>query len=126
MPAFYFIDKERRLVFSSGSGVLTLEDMLGHRSRLLKDPDFDPDFSQIFDFTNVTQVEIKSEDVLLLAETKVFSPKSHRAVIAGNDLVYGLSRMFEILRDTKGETGVRVFRDRDEALAWALAKEETQ
>ena len=40
MPAFYFIDKERRLVFSSGSGVLTLEDMLGHRSRLLKDPDF--------------------------------------------------------------------------------------
>ncbi len=124
MPAFYFIDGERRLVFSSGSGVLTLEDMFGHRSRLPKGPDFDLGFSQVFDFTNVTQVEIKSVDVLLLAGANVFSPKSHRAVIAGNDLVYGLARMFEILRDTRGKTGVRVFRDRDEGLAWALAKDE--
>ena len=38
----------------------------------------------------------------------------------------GFARMFEMIREAKGETGVRVFRDREEALAWALAKEETR
>jgi hypothetical protein len=126
VPAFYFIDKEHRVVMSSGSGVLTREDMVGHQNRLLKDPDFDPSFSQILDFTNFTRVDVKPEDVLFLAERKIFSPDSHRAVIAGNDLVYGLARMFEIIREGRGDTGVRVFRDREEALAWALAKEETR
>jgi hypothetical protein len=124
VPAFYFIDKEHRVVMSSGSGVLTRGDMIGHQNRLLKDPDFDPSFSQIMDFTNVTQVDVGPEDILYLAERNVFSRNSHRAILAGNDLVYGLSRMFEMIREAKGETGVRVFRNRDEALAWALGKEE--
>jgi len=33
MPAFYKIDKERKLVMSAGSGVLTREDLLGHQER---------------------------------------------------------------------------------------------
>jgi len=126
VPAFYFIDKEHRVVMSSGSGVLTREDMVGHQNRLLKDPDFDPGFSQIIDFTNLTRVDVKPEDILFLAERNVFSPRSHRAVLADNDLAFGLARMFEMIREAKGETGVRVFRDREEALAWALAKEEAR
>jgi len=109
---------------SSGSGVLTREDMVGHQNRLLKDPDFDPSFSQIIDFTNLTRVDIRPEDILFLAERNVFSPKSHRALLADNDLAFGLARMYEMIREAKGETGVRVFRDREAALAWALAKEE--
>jgi len=30
--------------------------------------------------------------------------------------------MFEILRETMGERGIRVFRDLNEALDWVLAK----
>ncbi len=126
MPAFYFIDKEHGVVMSSGSGVLTREDMVGHQNRLLKDPDFDPTFSQILDFTNITRVDVKPEDILFLAERNVFSSISHRAVIAENDLAYGLARMFEMIREAKGEIGVRVFRDREEALAWALVKGEAR
>jgi len=124
VPAFYFIDKEHRVVMSSGSGVLTRDDMIGHQNRLLKDPDFDPSFSQLIDFTHVAQVDVTPEDILFLAERHVFSRNSHRAILAESDLTYGLSRMFEMIRDAKGETGVRVFRDRDEALAWALGSEE--
>lgn len=124
MPYFYFIDKEHRVVFSTGAGVLTREDLVANEDKLLKDPDFDPTFSQIVDFTQVSQVDVKPEDILFLAERNIFSPKSHRAVIAGNDLVYGLARMYEMIRDSKGETEVRVFRDRDEAIAWALASGE--
>jgi hypothetical protein len=44
MPAYFKIDKERRLVMSTAAGVLTLADALTHQESLLKDPDFDASF----------------------------------------------------------------------------------
>lgn len=44
MPAFYKIDKERRVVLSTASGVFTLADAVSHMDKLSKDPDFDPSF----------------------------------------------------------------------------------
>ncbi len=52
MPLFYKIDKERRLVMSTGSGVFSVADAVSHMEKLSKDPDFDPGFSQIADFTS--------------------------------------------------------------------------
>ena len=123
MPTFYKIDKERRLVMSTYSGVLTIEDALGHQKKLLKDPDFDPSFSQLFDVTRVTDMRLTAEDVRTLAQRTVFSPDSRRAILVSNDLQFGLSRMFGIFRETKGEKRIRVFRDLEEALEWVLAKD---
>jgi hypothetical protein len=120
VSAFYKIDKERRLVMSSGTGVLTKADILGHMDRLSKDPDFDPDFSQVSDFTQLTGINIGPEDVRQLAERNIFSPRSRRAFVVKDDLQFGLARMFEIHRELKGETGIRVFRTLDEALDWVL------
>jgi len=118
MSAFYNIDKERRLVLSSGTGVLTREDLLGHMDRLSKDPDFDPDFSQVLDFTQITALEIGPEDVRQLAQRSIFSPRSRRAFVVKDDFQYGLARMFEIHRELKGEMGIRVFRTFEEAMDW--------
>jgi len=123
VPAFYKIDKERKLVMSAGSGVLTREDLLGHQERLLKDPEFDPTFSQLLDFTHITKVDITPEDVRLAARKTIFSPQSHRAMLVKDDLQFGLARMFEIHRELNGEKGIRVFRNIDEALDWVFAKD---
>ena len=120
MSAFYKIEKERRLVMTSGSGVLTREDILGHQERLLNDPDFDPTFSQLIDFTQLTNTDITPADVQTAALRNIFSPSSRRALLVKNDFQYGLARMFEIHRDLAGETGIRVFRVLDEALDWVL------
>jgi hypothetical protein len=125
MAAFYKIDKERRLVMSTGSGVLTLADLLAHQEKLLADPDFSPDFSQLWDLTNITEVELTSKDVHRLAQRSIFSPDSRRAILVSRDLVFGLARMFEIYRDILGENGIRVFRNLDDALEWVLAKKTT-
>jgi len=45
---------------------------------------------------------------------KYIPPESRRAIAAPSDVLYGLGRMFEILRENAGETGIRVFRDLDE------------
>jgi hypothetical protein len=120
MSAFYKIDKERRIVLSSGTGVLTKKDLVGHMDRLSNDPDFNPDFSQVLDFTQLSGLEVGPDDVRQLAQRNIFSPRSRRAFVVKDDLQFGLARMFEIHRELNGETGIRVFRTFDEALDWIL------
>jgi hypothetical protein len=50
MPIFYKIDKDRKLVLSTGSGFVTKMEALAHQDQVLNDPDFDPSFSQLADF----------------------------------------------------------------------------
>ena len=123
MPAFYKIDKEHKLVMSAGSGVFTREDLLGNQERLLKDPEFDPTFSQMSDFTQITEVDVTPEDVRLAARNSIFSPQSRRALLVKDDLQFDLARMFEIHHELNGEKGIRVFRNIDEALDWVFAKD---
>src|SRR5579862_5179510 len=120
MSASYKIDKERRLVMTSGVGVLTKEDVQAHMDRLSSDPDFDPDFSQLADFREITVVEFGPEDVRQFAQREIYSPFSRRAFLVKNDLQFGLARMFETYRELNGESGIRVFRSFDEAMQWIL------
>jgi hypothetical protein len=122
MPAYYKIYKEWRLVMSTGAGVLTMAEALGHQEKLLKDPDFSRGFSQLMDLTQVSKLEFGTEDLRVLAQRNIFSPDSRRAILVSSDFLFGVSRMFAIFRDSLGETGIRVFRNLDPALEWALAK----
>jgi hypothetical protein len=122
VPAYFRIDKERRLVMSTIAGVFTLADGLEHQQKLLKDPDFSPNFSQLLDCTHVTRIEVGPDDMRWLAQMSVFSSDSRRTILVGGDLAFGLARLFVIFRETFGEKGVRVFRNLDDALYWVLAE----
>jgi hypothetical protein len=122
VPACYKIDKERRLVLSTHFGVVTLEGTLAHQEKLLRDPDFDPSFSQLVDLTHVTKLEVPPEGVRRVAQQSIFSPDSRRAILVTANLVFGMARMFEILRESYGEKGICVFRNLDDALEWVLGK----
>ncbi len=105
-------------MLSTASGVLTLADVVSHRDRLSKDPEFDPSYSQIADFTQVTRVSLTAGEIHEFAQVGIFSPHARRALIMPNTHLYGLGRMFEILREIEGEKGIRVVRTIEEALAW--------
>jgi len=122
VSVFYKIDKERRLVLSTGSGAFTLADALAHQQRLASDPDFDPSFSQLVDLTHVTSVKLTASDVRKLAQASLFSRGSRRAILATSEAAFGLARMFEALRESAGEDGIHVFRDLNDALDWLFAK----
>ena len=122
MPAFYKIDKERRLVMTTIYGVVTLADGLAQQEKLCNDPDFDPSFSQLMDYTHAVKFDFSTEDVRTFAQHSVFSPNSRRAILVSGDLAFGLARMFEVLRESFGEKGIRVFRNLEEALDWVLAE----
>ena len=120
MPAFYKIDKAHSLVMSTGSGVFDLAAALAHQDQLLKDPDFDPRYSQLLDFMHVSKIELSHEDVRKIAERSVFWPTSRRAILVSTDLGHGWARLFKMLREDAGERGIKVFRNLDDALAWIL------
>lgn len=124
MPASYHIDKARRLVVSTASGLLTADDLSLHQRKLLGDPDFDPSCSQIFDCSAVSGIDFDAEDIGALAVRTIFSPHSHRSVVVTSDEQFGLFRMFKMIREGHGEYGIRVFRDPVEAMRWALPEEE--
>jgi hypothetical protein len=122
VPASYEIDKDQKLVFSTASGVLTLDDGLAHQDQLLADKDFDPAFSQLIDFTGVTEMAIDSAGVRALAIRSIFSHGSRRAFLVNSELVFAFSRMFVLFRSLAGEHHIEIFRDRKEALDWLLSR----
>jgi len=126
MLAFYKIDKEHRVVLSTASGVFDLAAALAHQDQLLVDPDFNPSYSQLLDYSHVTEVRIDTNDVRKLAERSVFWPCSRRAIYVTRDIEYGFARMFEMLRENAGEKGIRVFRNLDDALTWIFAGRDTK
>lgn len=120
MPTFYKIDKERRFVLSTASGVFTLADAVAHQQKLFKDPDFDPSFSQIADFTQVTRLALSADEIRRFAQTSIYSSRSRRALVMPNEMSFGLGRMYEILRDLAGQGGIRVFHTVEEAVDWVF------
>jgi hypothetical protein len=114
----YTIDKERRLVTTTGWGTLTADQVLEHQRKLQNDPAFDPDFLQLVDFTLVVHLRMDAKTVMELSDIVVFSAKSRRAFIADNPFHYGMARMFAAFHKLSGEDQIRVFTTRDAALQW--------
>src|SRR5271169_872649 len=116
MAASYKIDRERKLVMTTVTGVFDAASALTHQDQILKDPEFDPNYAQLLDLTQVTKVDLNAQDIRKFAERTVFSPSSRRAILTSDKLLFGFSRMFEMLRENAGEQGIRVFDNRDQAL----------
>lgn len=120
MPVTYVIDKRRRLVLSTVSGVVTFAEAKAHQDRLKKDPDFVPEFNQLLDATEVTALAISTEEAKIIARNSpFFSSSSRRAWIAPNAFLFGMARLIGTYREIAGgQEQFRVFYDRNEASRW--------
>ncbi|MCU1285982.1 MAG: hypothetical protein JWO13_2332 [Acidobacteriales bacterium] len=124
MPCNYIIDGERKLVITSGSGVLTAAEALEHQQRLAADPAFHNDFSQLLDFTALTDLDISADWIRHLAERSLYSSRSRRAFLVNSALAVGMSNMYASYREfAGGEEEMKIFRDRNEALRWLAGAE---
>ncbi|HKF19981.1 MAG TPA: hypothetical protein VKE93_00355 [Candidatus Angelobacter sp.] len=123
MPVSYVIDKKNGFVLATATGVLTVEDILQFRRQIRNEPDFDPSLAQLGDLS-AASIDLSADEIRILAETSVFSLTARRALVGESHEVYGLARMFSIVRGLRGDRAIRVFRRRDEALAWLLQKDQ--
>jgi len=119
MPVRYVIVKDRRLVVTTASGHVTFAELKTHQDRLLSDPDFNPEFNQLLDGTGVTQLDLSTDEVRMLASRRMFSPLSRRAFVAASPGVFGVARMAEAYFEISGSPSqIMVFSDMASALKW--------
>jgi len=117
MSIEYIINKERGIVFSKASGTMTDEATIVHRDQFSQDPLFKSSFWQLLDLTDVDDFQMTQKGIRILAERNPFSEGSRRAIVAGNDITYGMARMYQLLTDQHAHD-LTVFKNMDEAKAW--------
>ncbi|HVP71478.1 MAG TPA: hypothetical protein VMS45_09135 [Gemmatimonadaceae bacterium] len=117
MPADYKLDLDKRMVFARGWGVLTADDLLDWQKRIRSDPEFEPSFRMLIDFTDVTEAAFDANTIQQLASIQTFLHTTKRAIVAPALEHFGIARMFQILLGEEGEL-VEVFREVPPARKW--------
>ena len=124
MPASYRIDKVKRRVTTVGEGTVSWDDIISHMESLAKDPDFQPTYSQLLDFTGTTKITLTHDQIFEVARRTMFSKGSKRAFVTANAYQYGMTRMFQSYRKMFGAETIHVFKSMEEALRWLEHKDE--
>jgi hypothetical protein len=101
------------------SGVVNDAELLGSYGDLIERGEYDPSLNDLVDLRGVERLEVSTAAVRSLAEMFSTGPEggTRLALVAAKDDVFGMARMYEILRSDASEQ-IRVFRHRAEAEAW--------
>ncbi|MBZ5491488.1 MAG: hypothetical protein LAO76_11205 [Acidobacteriia bacterium] len=98
MPVVLKIDPQRRVVHSAFYGRITDAELLGHRKRIASDPDFNPEFADIVDFSDVSDPDITENAIgALAANPSLFNASAKHIVIAPAAVVFRLGARFKDL-----------------------------
>jgi hypothetical protein len=124
VPITYAIDRTRRIVYASASGVLTPQDLFTYQNEVWSAAEL-RGYDECVDMLAVTDIEAATaSNMNALAELSARmddpSAKSKFAIIARDSLHYGLARMYEAYRSMqpKNTRTLAIFRTREEALRW--------
>ena len=121
MPISYRIDLQQRIVYTTANGVLTDGELLAHKHRLVRDPDFEAGMVELSDVRGVDRLAVTPEGVRRFVEQdRVDAGRLGNyklAIVASHDVAFGMARMYATLTEKEAST-VAVFRDMEEAKAW--------
>jgi hypothetical protein len=115
------VDNRTRTRVASFEGEVNDEDLLGAYERVLAEPDYDPTLDDLVDLRGVMRLDVSSDAVRRLVA--LFTPlddlgiRNKLAIVAPTTYVFGMARMYEILRSDSPEQ-ICVFRDMSEAERW--------
>jgi hypothetical protein len=118
MPWSYQIDVARKLVYTTVTGAITPAEANAFFETIRNDPAFDPHFSELLDVSNSDGSQFSTAKVRESANRSLYVSPSRRAILVGDDLSFGLGRLYGTHVDLNGGPIVNVFRKREEALRW--------
>ena len=96
-------------------GEINDAEILDQTSLIRSHPDFDPNFSELGDFSGVAGGTISAFAVKELSgRVSIFNPTSLHVIVAPQDHIFGLARMAEVFAE-KTKPNVVVVRTIDEA-----------
>jgi hypothetical protein len=98
-------------------GAVSEDELHDHNQRLRKDPEFVPEYRQLTDVTELTEILIGSKVIIQTAIDHFFAPGTRRAIVASTDATFGMARMFALQSEAAGQT-IEVFREMCKAEEW--------
>jgi hypothetical protein len=124
MSIDYEVDHERRVVRVTARGVITPEALFDYQKSVWSDPAV-TGYDELVDMSGVEGVEGSAPsnvNALAAFSAKMDGPEkpAKLAIVASDDLLFGLGRMYQAYREMKPGSNkeVAVFRLMSEALAW--------
>src|ERR1700722_1505892 len=124
MAIEYQIDHARRIVFATGLGTLTEQDIFGYQREVWSRNDV-AGYDELIDMCAVERIADPSVNRImeladLSAEMDTKTVASRFASVAPDSLAFGLGRMYQAFRETnpRSNKSVAVFHTRAEALDW--------
>ena len=124
MPIDYRIDHQRHLVVARVHGTVTDQDVFGYQREVWSRPEV-AGYDELVDMTRVQEIGLPSadrvRDLASLSASMEHTPGGTKfAIVAAQDLAYGLGRMYQAYREmeSRGTKQVGVFRTLAEAQAF--------
>ena len=122
MPLTHQVLKEQRLVLIVGSDVVGADEIVANRQALLNDPDFDPSFDALVDFTRVPEASLSLDAIRTLSRQPLFSKASRIAAVpavSGPETLFAIAQKYETYREVSAMGDrLRVFRTLEQARNW--------
>ena len=124
MPVTARVDPDTGIAHYLAAGELTRDEVLAVIEQVYCDPDYREPWRSIWDMTGATPVLNVEELRKVVAYVRAHRPadKGKVAIVATEDLAFGLGRMYELLASGQ-EVETRVFRDPELARHWLLEDE---
>lgn len=118
-------DAAARLRVARFTGDITDAIMVDAYRSVVSAPDYDPEANDLVDLRAVTRFGITANgmrDVMVMfAPIDQLGIPTRLAIVAPADAVYGVSRMYQMLRGDDVPETIEVFRSLDEAMVWLQA-----
>jgi len=114
MSTTFRIDTELGVIFTTCKERVTDPEAISYLRAVAQHPDYNPIYKHLIDCAEIEIFEISADLTRSIAQKKLFSSRSRCAIVAPQDHIYGMARMFELQH-----TGsVQVFRDLASAEKW--------
>jgi len=120
MPVTYRIDQESRRIVTRCTGTTTLAEVLAHFDELELDADCPVGADVLLDLSDMSSVPNIGQMRTAAARTADAARKvrfGSIAIVVGNDLLFGMARVFEAFTDAHFAR-TSVFRSREAAETW--------
>jgi hypothetical protein len=122
MPYSHAIHPHGKYALLVAEGECDLDRTIVAMTTLVKDPGWAPDFGILVDARRIeyTPGAEETRQLAAVASQRDFFLSHPMAIVVGQDLNYGIARMFSALAGLQG-AAVEVFRDMEGAHAWLKA-----
>ena len=121
MPIIYKIIPDLKFAYIRGMGKVTTDEIMTAGAKMFTESEWKNGFNILIDYREITELSVKTEDVEKIINqdknNELLFDKSKCAIVASSDLVFGVSRMWEILSEDNKITTM-VFRNIEDSLRW--------